>query len=101
MIPQTVKKINISNLRWKKYRNCPDEVSTKALAELNITENEPFQIIDKGGNLNGKFAIVQEFWVNDWQTISIITEKQAEFYFTHLFKASQKKKRIQDYGKDI
>ena len=92
MIPQTVKKINISNLRWKKYRDCPDEVSTKALAELNITENEPFQIIDEGGNLNGKFAIVQEFRVRDWQTICIIAEKQAEFYFTHLFKASQKKK---------
>ena len=92
MIPQIVKKINISNLRWKKYRDCPDEVSTKALAELNITENEPFQIIDKGGNLNGKFAIVQEFWIKDWQTICIISEKQAEFYFTHLFKASQKKK---------
>ena len=59
---------------------------------MNITENEPFQIIDEGGNLNGKFANVQEFWVNDWQTISIITEKQAEFYFTHLFKASEKKK---------
>ena len=92
MIPQVVKKINISNMRWKKYRDCPDEVSTKALAELNITENEPFQIINKGGNWDGKFAIVQEFWVRDWQTISIISEKQAEFYFTHLFKASQKKK---------
>lgn len=92
MIPQSVKKIIISNLRWKKYRDYPDEVSTKTLAKLNITENEPFQIIDEGGNWDGKFAIVQEFWVNDWQTISIITEKQAEFYFTHLFKASQKKK---------
>lgn len=92
MIPQTVKKINISNLRWKKYRDCPDEVSTKTLAELNITENEPFQIIDEGGNWNGEFAIVQEFWVNDWQTIVIITENQAEIYFTHLFKASEKKK---------
>ncbi|MBQ2982710.1 MAG: NAD(+) synthase [Lachnospiraceae bacterium] len=92
MIPQTVKKIKISNLRWKKYSDYPDEVSTKALAELNITEDEPFQIIDKGGNLNGKFAIVREFWIKEWQTISIISEKQAEFYFTHLFKASQKKK---------
>lgn len=92
MIPQTVKKIKISNLRWKKYSDYPDEVSTKALAELNITEDEPFQIIDEGGNLNGKFAIVREFWIKEWQTISIISEKQAEFYFTHLFKASQKKK---------
>ena len=91
MIPQVVKKIDISKLRIKKDSDYL-EVSTKALAELNITENEPFQIIDKGGNLNGKFAIVQEFRVRDWQTICIISDKQAEFYFTHLFKASEKKK---------
>ena len=91
MIPQVVKKIDSSKLRIKTHGDYL-EVSTKALAELNITENEPFQIIDEGGNLNGKFANVQEFWVSDWQTISIISEKQAEFYFTHLFKASQKKK---------
>ena len=93
MIPQIVKKIDISKLRIKKYVDWDyPEVSTKTLAELNITENEPFQIIDEGGNWNGKFAIVQEFWVRDWQTFYIITEKQAEIYFTHLFKASEKKK---------
>lgn len=93
MIPQTVKKIDISKLRIKKYADWvyPD-VSTKALAELNITEDEPFQIIDEGGSLDGKFAIVREFWVNDWQTICIINEKQAEIYFTNLFKAPRKKK---------
>ena len=89
MIPQTVKKIDASEFR---FSGGVFKVSTKKLAELNITENEPFQIIDEGGNWDGKFAMVQEFWVDDWQTISIITEKQAEFYFTHLFKASQKKK---------
>ena len=89
MIPQVVKKIDSSEFR---FLGGVFKVSTKKLAELNITENEPFQIIDEGGNWNGEFAIVQEFWVNDWQTIVIITEKQAEFYFTHLFKASQKKK---------
>ena len=89
MIPQVVKKIDASEFR---FSGGVFKVSTKTLAELNITENEPFQIIDEGGNWNGEFAIVQEFWVNDWQTIVIITEKQAEFYFTHLFKASQKKK---------
>ena len=89
MIPQTVKKIDSSKFR---FLGGVFKVSTKTLAELNITENEPFQIIDKGGNWDGQFANVQEFWVNDWQTISIITEKQAEFYFTHLFKSSQKKK---------
>lgn len=89
MIPQTVKKINSSKFR---FLGGVFKVSTKTLAELNITEDEPFQIIDKGGSWDGKFAIVREFWINDWQMISIITEKQAEFYFTHLFKASQKKK---------
>ena len=89
MIPQTVKKIDASEFR---FSGGVFKVSTKKLAELNITENEPFQIIDKGGNWDWEFAMVQEFWVDDWQTISIITEKQAEFYFTHLFKASQKKK---------
>lgn len=86
-----VKKIDISKLRLKKDSDYL-EVSTKALAKLNITEDEPFQIIDEGGNLNGKFAIVRDFRVRDWQTICIISEKQAEFYFTHLFKASEKKK---------
>ena len=89
MIPQVVKKIESSKFR---FLGGVFKVSTKKLAELNITENEPFQIIDEGGNWDGEFAMVQEFWVDDWQTISIITEKQAEFYFTHLFKASQKKK---------
>ena len=94
MIPQVVKKIDSSKLRIKKYVDWVyPEVSTKTLAELNITENEPFQIIDKEkGALDGKWGIVREFWVRDWQTFYIITEKQAEIYFTHLFKASQKKK---------
>jgi NAD+ synthase len=89
MIPQTVKKIDSSKFR---FLGGVFKVSTKTLAELNITEDEPFQIIDEGGNWDGKFAIVREFWINDWQILSIITEEQAEFYFTHLFKASQKKK---------
>ena len=93
MIPQMAKKIDISKLRIKKYVDWDyPEVSTKTLAKLNITEDEPFQIIDEGGNWDGKFAIVREFRVRDWQTICIISEKQAEFYFTHLFKASEKKK---------
>lgn len=94
MIPQTVKKVDFSKLRIKKYVDWVyPEVSTKTLAELNITENEPFQIIDKEkGALDEKWGIVQEFRVRDWQTFYIITEKQAEIYFTHLFKASQKKK---------
>ena len=89
MIPQTVKKIDASEFR---FLGGVFKVSTKKLAELNITEDEPFQIIDEGGSWDGKFAIVREFWINDWQMLSIITEKQAEFYFEHLFKASEKKK---------
>ena len=93
MIPQVVKKIDSSKLKLKNYVDwVHTEVSTKTLAELNITEDEPFQIIDEGGNLNEQFAIVREFWIKDWQTFYIITEKQAEIYFTNLFKASQKKK---------
>ena len=92
MIPQTVKKIDISKLRIKKYGDYP-EVPTKLLAELNITEDEPFQIIDKEkGAWDGKWGIVQEFWVRDWQTFYIIPESRLDYYFTNLFKAPKKKK---------
>ena len=91
IIPKIVKKIAISKLRIKTHGDYL-EVSTNALAELNITENEPFQIIDEGGNCDGKFANVHEFWFRNWQTISIISEKQAEFYFNNLFKSEKKKK---------
>lgn len=92
MIPQTVKKIDFSKLRIKKYGDYP-EVPTKLLTELNITENEPFQIIDKKkGAWDGKWGIVQEFWIRDWQTFCIIPESRLDYYFTNLFKSSQKKK---------
>lgn len=87
-----MKKIDFSKLRIKKYGDYP-EVPTKLLKELNITENEPFQIIDKEkGAWDGKWGIVLEFWVRDWQTFCIITEKQAELYFNNLFKSEKKKK---------
>ena len=94
MIPQTVKKIDFSKLRIKKYVDWDyPEVPTKLLKELNITEDEPFQIIDKKkGTWDGKWGIVQEFWVRDWQTFYIIPESRLDYYFTNLFKASQKKK---------
>lgn len=92
MIPQIVKKIDFSKLRIKKYGDYP-EVPTKLLKELNITEDEPFQIIDKEkGAWDGKWGIVQEFWVRDWQTFYIIPESRLDYYFTHLFKALEKKK---------
>ena len=47
MIPQVVKKIDISKLEIKNYVDWDyTEVFTKLLKELNITEGEPFQIID-------------------------------------------------------
>ena len=96
MIPQIVKKINISKLRIKKYVDWDyHEVPTKLLAELNITEYEPFQIIDKEkGEWDGKWGIVQEFWVRDWQIFYIIPESRLDYYFTHLFKALKKKKAV-------
>lgn len=94
MIPQVVKKINISKLRIKKYVDWDyHEVPSKLLKELNITEYEPFQIIDKKkGEWDGKWGIVQEFWVRDWQTFYIIHESQLDCYFTNLFKSEKKKK---------
>ena len=94
MIPQVVKKIDISKLRIKKYGDWDySEVPTKVLKELNITEDEPFQIIDKEkGEWDGKWGIVQEFWVRDWQTFYIIHESQSDYYFTNLFKSEKKKK---------
>ena len=87
MIPQIVKKIQWSDLR---YADGGSWVSTKLLRKLNITEDEPLQI--KGGARNGSFIIVREFWQREWQTFCIITEKQAEFYFNNLFKSEKKKK---------
>lgn len=88
--PKIVKKIELSKCRVPKYGDYP-QVPTKLLNKLNITENEPFQIVG-GNSWDGKYGYVQEFRQRDWQTFYIITEKQAEFYFTHLFKAPKKKK---------
>lgn len=92
MIPQVVKKIDVSNLRIKNYGDYP-QVPTKLLNELNITEDEPFQIIDKEkGTWDGKWGIVREFWVRDWQTFCTIRESRLDYYFTNLFKDEKKKK---------
>lgn len=92
MTPQTVKKIDFSKLRIKKYGDYP-QVPTKLLNKLNITEDEPFQIIDEEkGAWDGKWGIVQEFWVRDWQTFYIIPESRLDYYFGNLFKSEKKKK---------
>lgn len=89
MIPQVVKKIELSKCRIPKYGDYP-QVPTKLLNKLNITEDEPFRIVG-GNSWDGKFGHVQEFWQRDWQTFTIITNEQAENYFTHLFKDKMKK----------
>lgn len=87
--PKIVKKIELSKCRIPKYGDYP-QVPTKLLNKLNITEDEPFQIVG-GNSWDGKYGHVQEFWQRDWQTFTIISKEQAEFYFTNLFKSKQKK----------
>ena len=86
MTPQTVKKIRWSDLR---YADGDSWVSTKLLKKLNITEDEPIQIV--GGARGGSFIIVREFWQREWQSFLNITNEQAEIYFTNLFKDKRKK----------
>ena len=86
MIPQVVKKIRYSDLR---YADGDSWVSTKLLKKLNITEDEPIQIV--GGARGGSFIIVREFWQREWQSFLNITNEQAEIYFTNLFKDKRKK----------
>ena len=86
MIPQTVKRVRYSDLR---YADGDSWVSTKLLKKLNITEDEPIQIV--GGARGGSFIIVREFWQREWQSFLNITNEQAEIYFTNLFKDKRKK----------
>ena len=86
MIPQVVKKVRYSDLR---YADGDSWVSTKLLKKLNITEDEPIQIV--GGARGGSFIIVREFWQREWQSFLNITNEQAEIYFTNLFKDKRKK----------
>ena len=101
MIPQTVKKISYSDLR---HVDGDSRVSTKLLKKLNVTEDEPIQIV--GGAYRGAFIIVREFWQREWQSYLNITNEQAEFYFTNLFKSEKKKKEYdkmeqQSYFKNL
>ena len=96
--PKIVKKIELSKCRVPKYGDYP-QVPTKLLNKLNITEDEPFQIVG-GNSWDGKFGHVQEFWQRDWQTFTIITKEQAEFYFTNLFKDKKKKEEYNIMNKN-
>ena len=86
MIPKVVKKVSYSDLRHVDGKSL---ISTKLLKKLNVTEDEPIQIV--GGAYGGTFIIIREFWQREWQSYLNITNEQAEFYFTHLFKCEKKK----------
>lgn len=101
MIPQIVKKIQWSDLR---YADGGSWVSTKLLKKLNVTEDEPIQIV--GGAYDGTFIIVREFWQREWQSYLNITNEQAEICFTNLFKDKRKKEEYdkleqQSYFKNL
>lgn len=86
MIPKVVKKVSYFDLR---HVDGDSLISTKLLEKLNVTEDEPIQIV--GGAYGGTFIIVREFWQREWQSYINITNEQAEFYFAHLFKDKKKK----------
>ena len=86
MIPQVVKKVSYSDLG---YAEGDSLISTKLLKKLNVTEDEPIQIV--GGAYGGTFIIVREFWQREWQSYLNITNEQAEICFTNLFKNKRKK----------
>lgn len=86
MIPKIVKKVRYSDLRHVDGNSL---ISTKLLKKLNVTEDEPIQI--RGGAYGGTFIIVREFLRREWQSYLNITNKQAEIYFTNLFKDKKKK----------
>ena len=86
MIPKVVKKVRYFDLRHVDGKSL---ISTKLLKNLNVTEDEPIQIV--GGAYGGTFIIVREFWQREWQSYLNITNEQAEIYFTHLFRCEKKK----------
>lgn len=96
MKPKFVKTVDYTDLR---YADGKSFVSTKLLKNLNITEDEPFQII--GGARNGSFIIVREFWQREWQSFLIISDAQVEIYFSHLFKCKSKKEEYDKLEQQI
>lgn len=86
MTPKVVKKVRYSDLRHVDGNSL---ISTKLLKKLNVTEDEPIQIV--GGAYGGTFIIVREFWQREWQSYLNITNEQAENYFTNLFNDKRKK----------
>ena len=86
-----MKKISLVGCSLNSYGNL--NVPSKKLKELNITEDEPFELVGYAGDTwAGKIAIVREFYDNDYQTAISISEEQAYHYFNSLFKSEKKKK---------
>ena len=86
-----MKKISLVGCSLNRYGNL--NVPSKKLKELNITEDEPFELVGYAGDTwAGKIAIVREFYDNDYQTAISISKEQAYYYFDRLFKSEKKKK---------
>ena len=86
-----MKKISLVGCSLNGYGNL--NVPSKKLKELNITEDEPFELVGYAGDTwAGKIAIVREFYDNDYQTAISISEEQVYYYFDRLFESEKKKK---------
>ena len=86
-----MKKISLVGCSLNSYGNL--NVPSKKLKELNITEDEPFELVGYAGDTwAGKIAIVREFSRGDYQTAISISEEQVYYYFDRLFESEKKKK---------
>ena len=86
-----MKKISLVVCSLNSYGNL--NVPSKKLKELNITEDEPFELVGYAGDTwAGKIAIVREFSRGDYQTAISISKEQMYYYFDRLFESEKKKK---------
>lgn len=86
-----MKKISLVGCRLNGRGNL--NVPSEKLKELNITEDEPFELVGYAGDTwAGKIAIVREFSRGDYQTAISISEEQVYYYFDRLFESEKKKK---------
>ena len=86
-----MKKISLVGCSLNGYGNL--NVPSKKLKELNITEDEPFELVGYAGDTwAGKIAIVREFSRGDYQTAISISKEQVYYYFDRLFESEKKKK---------
>ena len=86
-----MKKISLVGCRLNGRGNL--NVPSEKLKELNITEDEPFELVGYAGDTwAGKIAIVREFSRGDYQTAISISKEQVYYYFDRLFESEKKKK---------